>query len=262
MSHAATGTVRAKKSLGQHFLHDQSVIHRIVDALDIGPGDRILEIGPGPGALTREMAARGPARLAVVEKDRDLAAAIVRDLGVELAGTDAMDFSWQDLAPGAKVAGNLPYNVASPIMWDSISRAPAERFVYMMQKEVALRILAAPGAKAYGALTVWLASFARARKVLTVGPGAFAPPPKVDSTVLAFVPLPEAERPRAPRALAALVKRLFQQRRKQLGGILRAEMDADIEELLEGYGLTPRSRPESLPPGGFQALADKLSKRL
>lgn len=260
---------RAKKSLGQHFLHDAGVCRRIVAALDLGPADRVLEIGPGPGALSRWIAAAAPAAYGVVEKDTALA----RDFGVAYpqaaaAAADALDCRWERLAPegGWKLAGNLPYNVASPLIWEIVSRCRGmERLVCMVQKEVGRRLAAAAGGREYGALSVWVQSFVAVRRLFDVGPGAFVPRPKVDSTVLALTPLPGGplRLPAGgasfrPEALSRLLRLCFQQRRKQLGTILRPRWSTGMEAWFAARGLAPSARPEELSPSDFQSLSNIL----
>jgi 16S rRNA (adenine1518-N6/adenine1519-N6)-dimethyltransferase len=258
---------RAKKSLGQHFLHDTGVCRRIVAALDLAPADRVLEIGPGPGALSRWIAEAQPAAYAVVEKDTELARAFGRTYPhAAAAAADALDCRWERLSPegGWKLAGNLPYNVASPLIWEIVSRCRGmERLVGMVQKEVGRRLAAAPGSGEYGALSVWVQSFVAVRKLFDVGPGAFVPRPKVDSTVLSFVPLPAGplRRPAGegsfrPAALSALLRLCFQKRRKQLGTILKGRWNASVEAWFSMRGIVPTARPEELSPADFQELSN------
>jgi len=260
---------RAKKSLGQHFLHDSGICRRIVAALDLGPGDRVLEIGPGPGALSRWIAEARPAAYAAVEKDTALARDFGRAYpGAAVAAADALDCRWERLAPEGewKLAGNLPYNVASPLIWEMVSRCRGmERLVCMVQKEVGRRLAAAPGSGEYGALSVWVQSFVAVRRLFDVGPGAFVPRPRVDSAVLALRPLPDGplRRPAGqagfrPAALSGLLRQCFQQRRKQLGGILRSRWSSRVEEWLGARGLAPSVRPEELSPSDFQMLSNIL----
>lgn len=260
---------RAKKSLGQHFLHDAGVCRRIVAALDLGPADLVLEIGPGPGALSRWIAAAEPAAYAVVEKDTNLARAFGQTYPqATAAAADALDCRWERLAPegGWKLAGNLPYNVASPLIWEIVSRCRGmERLVCMVQKEVGRRLAAAPGGGEYGALSVWVQSFTAVRRLFDVGPGAFVPRPKVDSTVLSLVPLaagplrrPAGQGGFRPEALSRLLKLCFQQRRKQLGTILKSHWSEGVEAWFAGQGVAPSARPEELSPSDFQSLSNVL----
>jgi len=254
-------TPKAKKSLGQHFLHQRSVAERIVQLLAVGPQDRVLEIGPGSGALSALLRAANPARLLLVEKDSYWATERRKAGDGQVVLMDAMHFAWRRISPDRpwKIIGNLPYNVASPLLWDIASQADGlQRAVCMVQKEVALRIVASPGTKQYGALSVWLQSFMRPQLVLTVSPGAFTPPPKVDSAVVVFEPLPLARRVVRPDALASLLKICFQNRRKQLRSIFRMHRQEYALPILRELAIEPQSRPEHLAPKLFQELSARL----
>jgi 16S rRNA (adenine1518-N6/adenine1519-N6)-dimethyltransferase len=251
-----------KKSLGQHFLHEKTAIRRILDLLDVQAGDQVLEIGPGPGALTGSLRSLGWSRLLLIEKDDAFAAAqAARPLpGLEVLRADALVFDWKSLSGPWKLVGNLPYNIASPLIWDMVSRIPSwERAVFMLQKEVAERVLAPPGGRTYGALTVWIRSFAVPRRGFSLGPGAFRPPPRVESSVIVLHPLPPEKRARHPAALAALLKLCFGRRRKQLGGILgKIAPGRSVPDILAGQGIDPQKRPETLAAEDFQRLAQAL----
>ena len=252
---------KAKKSLGQHFLRDEGVLRRICGLLGVEEGDQVMEIGPGPGALTALLRPLPWKRLLLIEKDDAYAAAhaAIALPGMEVVAGDAMEFCWEGLEGPWKIAGNLPYNVASPLMWDIVQRVPhLERAVFMVQKEVADRILAAPGSRAYGALSAWMQSWCAPRRGFTVPPSCFAPPPKVDSAVLSLLPLP-GPRPDDPAALARLLKICFGQRRKQLQSILRGPFGAEASMgALEACGIPPQLRPEALSPEDFQRHAARL----
>ncbi len=252
----------AKRSLGQNFLRDPNTARRIVALLGIGPQDRVLEIGPGRGALTGHIldaaTAVGATACVALEKDGHLAAELKRAMpGMALVVADAMDMAWERLGPDRpwKVVGNLPYNVASPLMWEVFSRARGlDRAVFMVQKEVGRRLAAGHGSKAYGALTVWVQSFVEPRLEFVVGPGAFSPRPKVDSAVLTFRPRNDVASFDA-QALSRLLKVCFQKRRKQLGNILKSYWNDDIDAWFSETGCTPSMRPEDLPPERFRSLA-------
>lgn len=256
----------AKRSLGQNFLVDPNISAKIVARLRIGPEDTVIEIGPGRGALSGHILAAGPRVYLALEKDRELAARLPREHpGVHPALVDALRLDWSRLNAlgGVKLVGNLPYNIASPLLWDICSQASGFAVgVFMVQHEVALRLCAAPGGKQYGALTAWTSSFARFDYCFKVSPGVFRPQPKVDSAVVAVAPRPAGERPEDPVGLATLLKRLFSMRRKQLAGILKPHWDDALAQACAGYGIEGRVRPETLTPGQFQQLAKLLKTRL
>ena len=259
MNAGASSQPRAKKSLGQHFLKTPAISERIAALLHPSESDRIVEIGPGPGALTEQLRIFRPAQLLLIEKDDHWAAhhAALADgvPGHTVLHQDALAFDWTSLEGPWKITGNLPYNIASPLMWDIVSRTPAlARAVFMIQKEVADRLRAAPGGRDYGALSVWVQSFVRVEWGFTVGPGHFAPPPKVDSAVVAFAPL--ARRGDFdPDALALTLRVCFQQRRKQLQSLLRKQGLAAVAEALPSLGIDPAARPETLITRQFHALS-------
>ncbi|MBP3731163.1 MAG: ribosomal RNA small subunit methyltransferase A [Mailhella sp.] len=253
---------KAKKSLGQHFLRDESVVRRIAALLQAEKGDQILEIGPGPGALTAMLRPLPWRRLVLIEKD-DYYAGEHRRLalpGMEVISGDAMLHPWQQMQGLWIITGNLPYNIASPLMWDIVSRTPGlKRAVFMIQKEVAERILAPAGSKSYGALSVWIQSYCTAAKGFIVPPSCFSPPPKVDSEVIVLMPIESQRRPAQPERLSSLLKICFQQRRKQLQAILRKRFSENaVLSALERAGVDPSQRPETLLPHQFHALADLL----
>jgi 16S rRNA (adenine1518-N6/adenine1519-N6)-dimethyltransferase len=251
--------VRAKKRLGQHFLHDPAVLRRLVDAIAPAPADRMVEIGPGPGALTRLLVERLE-RLDAVEIDRELAASLPERVAhperLVVHTADALDFDFGALAAGPKslrVVGNLPYNVSTPLLFHLLEFRDAICDLHvMLQREVVDRMTARPGGKEYGRLTVMLAAAARCEALFDVGPGAFTPPPRVWSTVVRITPrAPDfviADRAR----FAALVAHLFSMRRKTLGRSLKGRASA---ERIAALGIDPTARPETLAPGDFAKLA-------
>ncbi len=255
---------RAKKSLGQNFLQDKNIARLIVEALQLESHDRVIEIGPGPGALTQYIRQAKPDRLWLLEKDHYWAVKHGSAATEEVVLTDALTFAWHKLGKDFswKIIGNLPYNMASLLMWDILSQARFTRAVFMMQKEVGERILATPGTRQYGALSVWLQSHVTACKVLPVPPSVFKPRPKVDSLVLAFTPLPVPSIFFNSGALVCLLRVCFQQRRKQLQKILRSFFDERLMEWFEHQSIKPSARPEELTPKQFQALANLLESRL
>lgn len=250
----------AKRSLGQNFLVDENVARKIVAQAEIRPEDAVLEIGPGPAALTRWLVAAKPRLLAAVEKDAYWGARLKEEHPqVQVITADAMAFGWERLGPGWKVLGNLPYNIASPLMWEIFSRAAGlSRAVFMVQREVAERLVSPPGSKTYGALSVWVQSFVRPSLSFVVRPQVFRPRPKVDSAVVVFLPREERECDFNAIDLAWLVKRCFQQRRKQLRSILKPLWSEELEALLTSWGQSGASRPEQLSARQFHEIARRL----
>jgi 16S rRNA (adenine1518-N6/adenine1519-N6)-dimethyltransferase len=260
---------RAKKSLGQNFLVDQNLQRKIVAALEPGPDDEVLEIGPGPGALTRHLAPL-VRRLVLVELDTELAHRLERqfadDPAVHVVQGDVLDVDLDALSSDVsalKVIGNIPYNITTPILFSLLERRPRPRsIVLMVQREVADRIVAAPGSKTYGALAVGVQSVAHAERVLNVGRNAFRPVPDVESTVVRITPhAPARLEPRLETALRVLTRAAFGQRRKQFQRILRDAYHltpAHIEALEQSTGFDLRHRPETFAPDDFVRLAAEL----
>lgn len=251
---------RAKKSLGQHFLKHEDICRRIAVLLGPQPQDMVIEIGPGPGGLTRALEQQPHARLLLLEKDHHWAAERQRlgAMHTQAVLADALRFAWRRITSHQpwKIIGNLPYNVASPLIWDIVSLSTGwKRAAFMVQKEVGQRLAAQPGTSHYGALSVWVQSFSRPHLEFIVGPGAFNPPPKVDSAVLSFDPLPEQSRPKRPDVLIRLLRLCFQQRRKQLGGVFRRSGQPGLTIALEMAGIAPNLRPEALSNDDFQRIA-------
>ncbi|MGQ0619416.1 MAG: 16S rRNA (adenine(1518)-N(6)/adenine(1519)-N(6))-dimethyltransferase RsmA [Panacagrimonas sp.] len=253
----------AKKRFGQHFLHDPRVIERILQALQAVPGDRLVEIGPGRGALTAPLLRRVE-NLIVVEIDRDviapLRAACGNAPGLDVRLADALDFDFATLAaPDAplRLVGNLPYNISTPLLFHLLTQAHAIRdMLFMLQKEVVDRMVAGPGDEAYGRLSVALAARAEVTHLFDVGPGAFTPPPQVDSAIVRLVPRPPAFEIRDWTLFDRVVATAFGQRRKQLGNSLRGLV---TPEHFRGCGIDPALRAERLSAGDFARLANALA---
>jgi len=255
-------TPQAKKHLGQHFLHDSYVIERIVRAIAPKPEDTLVEIGPGPGALTLPLLRRAGS-LDVVEIDRDLipvleqAAQGIGELRVHRA--DALRFDYLTLAvPGRRLrlVGNLPYNISTPLLFHLLEYGTQiVDMHFMLQKEVVDRIVAGPGTPDYGRLSVAVAARADADSLFTIGPGAFRPPPKVDSAIVRIKPRPPAFEILDLDCFDRVVTAAFGQRRKQLGNALSSVMDAD---LIRAAGIDPRERAERLAAAEFAALANTV----
>jgi 16S rRNA (adenine1518-N6/adenine1519-N6)-dimethyltransferase len=255
----ATG---AKKHLGQNFLHERSVVDRIVLAVDPRPGDRIVEIGPGQGALTLPLLDRHGA-LTAIEFDRDLlqplAAAASAHGELTLVAADVLRVDFTQLAEGGQIrlVGNLPYNLSSPILFHALDHAAAVRDMhFMLQKEVVERMAAAPGNKVYGRLSVMLQAYCTVTPLFTVAPGAFRPAPKVDSAVVRLVPRgADAIGIDDPRRFAQIVRAAFGQRRKTLRNALDGVLDSSA---MHAVGVRPESRAEQLAVADFIRLANQL----
>jgi 16S rRNA (adenine1518-N6/adenine1519-N6)-dimethyltransferase len=261
---------RAKKALGQNLLVDPNLQRKIVEAIEPGPADEVLEIGPGPGALTRHLAPR-VRRLVLVELDdqlvRRLRAEYADRPSVEVVHADFLDVRLEDLSAepaGLKVIGNIPYNITTPILFALLERRPRPReIVLMVQREVADRILAPPGSKTFGALAVGVRTVADAERVLNVGRKAFRPVPDVESAVVRITPhdpprLGEAEE----RAVRTLTRAAFGQRRKQFQRILRDAYQLspeDVAVLERETGMELQARPETFAPEQFVELARALA---
>jgi 16S rRNA (adenine1518-N6/adenine1519-N6)-dimethyltransferase len=254
---------RAKRRLGQHFLTDPRLLGRIADALGAGPDDTVLEIGPGPGGLTAALAERA-GRLVAIEKDRDLVPALrARFPSATIVEGDALETDWPAVAgPRYLVAGNIPYNITSPLIDKALDPPRPVRIVFLVQKEVADRVTAPAGEPAYGALSVGVQSVALAERLFTVPAGAFHPRPKVDSAVLRLTPLAEPlVEPAEQWSFRRLVVGLFGFRRKQLARGLRQLTGwepARVSDVLVRIGVPGVSRPEVLAPATFVALHDAL----
>jgi 16S rRNA (adenine1518-N6/adenine1519-N6)-dimethyltransferase len=256
---------RPRRRFGQHFLHDRAVIERIVDAVAPVAGERLVEIGPGEGALTLPLLARG-ATLTVIELDRDLAARLAArpEAGGTLTVVQA-DALKTDLAgfaaPGTRLrlVGNLPYNVSTPLLFRFIAQAGVIHDMhFMLQREVVERMAAGPGSKTYGRLSVMLAAACRVEALFDIGPGAFRPPPKVWSSIVRLEPwrdppfaIPD------PVRFADVVRRAFGQRRKTLRNALSGVLD---EAGIRAAGCDPGARAETLPPDAFGRLALQASE--
>jgi 16S rRNA (adenine1518-N6/adenine1519-N6)-dimethyltransferase len=255
---------QTKKSLGQHFLTDPNMIDKIVRAIDPQPGQRLVEIGPGAGAITRPLLRRHGA-LTVIEFDRDLIEPLTRlghELGAELSIVHAdvlgVDFSAL-AAPGGQIrlVGNLPYNISSPILFHALEHLDSiSDMVFMLQKEVVDRMAAAPGSKVYGRLSVMLQARCKVTPLLKVPPGCFKPPPKVDSAVVRLVPRDPAELGLdQPRMFEQVVRAAFAQRRKTLRNALSQICEGDR---LQSLGIDPGARAETIAVADYVRLANAL----
>jgi 16S rRNA (adenine1518-N6/adenine1519-N6)-dimethyltransferase len=262
--HFASGH-RARKRFGQHFLHDPGVIDRIVRSIDPQPGDCLVEIGPGLGALTVPLLERATA-LTVIELDRDVIPLLQAACGPAAAKltviqADALKVDFATLRPAdgrkLRLVGNLPYNISTPILFHLLESADAIRDMhFMLQKEVVRRMDAEPDTEDYGRLTVSIAARAEVAELFTVGPGAFKPPPRVESAVVRLTPRPAPFPIQDPDAFARVVRLAFGQRRKTLANALRGTA---TPETFARAGIDPRVRGETLSAEEFARLANSLS---
>jgi len=261
---------RARKALGQHFLFDPDILRRT--ALAAGPvdGRTVIEVGPGPGGLTRALLDAGAKRLICVEADARFADALhawpeTKDGRLEVVERDARNVDWERL-PAVSAAehpvmivANLPYNVGTPLLITWLKAGPwCGEMALMFQKEVAQRACAKPGERHYGRLAVLTAAVCDAHLAFTLPPGAFKPPPKVDSAVAVFKPLPADTRFSDLKSLEKVTTAAFGQRRKMLRASLKSlarSVQLDAVHWLESCKIDPTARAETLTQADFRALA-------
>jgi 16S rRNA (adenine1518-N6/adenine1519-N6)-dimethyltransferase len=256
---------RPRKRFGQNFLHDPGIIQRIVAAIDPKPGDHIAEIGPGQGAITTHLV-NACQTMDVIELDRDL----VPLLEEQFAGTklrihnaDALKFDFCSLVTGTgklRLVGNLPYNISTPLLFHLLEQAHCIHDLHvMLQKEVVDRIVATPGSKTYGRLSVAVQARCHVQSLFTIGPGAFNPPPKVDSAILRMTPDEDAiGRIKNPALLNNILSQAFSQRRKTLRNALKGLADAPI---LESLGIDGTARAETVAVEAYVMLANRLAEQ-
>jgi 16S rRNA (adenine1518-N6/adenine1519-N6)-dimethyltransferase len=250
---------RPKKHYGQHFLHERGVVERIVAAIAPQPGDHIVEIGPGEGALTLPLLDAAHA-LTAIELDAELIEplrAAARAHGeLTIIHADVLKVDFTALAAGGKLrlAGNLPYYVSSPILFHCLEHSRAiTDMVFMLQKEVVDRMAAPPGSKTYGRLSVMLQLACTVEPLLHVPPGAFRPPPQVDSAVVRLIPRATPLDAQVDSAcVEAIVRAAFGQRRKTLANALSGVLDA---QAIRAAGIDPKARAETLSPQHYVELA-------
>ena len=257
---------RPRKRLGQHFLADRTALERIADALGPTPADTVVEIGPGRGALTDLLCARA-GRVVAIELDRDLVP-YLRDRyagkgNVEIIERDVLEIELGGVAGGPYLlAGNVPYYITTPILFHALEPPRPARAVYLVQREVAERVVAPPGSRTYGALSVNVQGFAHAELVGRVPPGAFRPPPAVESAILRVIPRDDPVVPdESAQAFRTLVQEAFSLRRKQMRRVVRtvASLDAEgAESVLGAAAIDPETRPETLSPADFARLLHAL----
>ena len=256
-----------RKSLGQHFLNDRRILERIADALELSGDETVIEIGPGRGSLSEFLVPRAR-RLILIEYDRALAT-LLRDRyaatqSVEVIEADVLTVDLGAVAGGPfRLVGNVPYYITTPIIFHALERPRPDRAVYLVQREVADRIVSAPGSKEYGALSVNVQAVATPKLLFRVAPGSFHPPPKVESAVVRLDPRPD---PLMDAAMEPVVRRFvidaFGMRRKQMRRILRSLWSLEVEaadRLLEIADVYPSARPEELLPEQFVRLVGARS---
>jgi 16S rRNA (adenine1518-N6/adenine1519-N6)-dimethyltransferase len=248
----------ARKRFGQHFLTDGAIVDAIVDAIDPRPGQPLIEIGPGLGALTGPLLARCET-LTVIELDRDLATRLRRDARLTVIEADVLAVDFAALAAQRaarlRVVGNLPYNISTPILFHLLANAELlEDQHFMLQKEVVDRMAAAPGSKTYGRLSVMLQWRYHIESLFEVPPGSFEPPPRVDSAVVRLLPWPSPA-PVDPARLGEIVAVAFSQRRK----ILRNTLGRWLDEHGFAGDFDLQRRAEEVPVSEFVALALALA---
>jgi len=252
----------AKKSLGQHFLLDLNITRKIARAGDVGAGDVVLEIGPGPGGLTRALLEAG-AQVIAIERDKRCIDAL-NELGAAYPGklqiieADALKISEAEIVADAalvKIIANLPYNISTELLIKWLKAGPAlwRRMALMFQKEVADRILAAPGSKTYGRLSVIAQATASPSRAFDLPARAFTPPPKVDSTVVLFEPASDSFA--EIEALEKVTQAAFSQRRKMLRSSLKSVFGAHLADALDKAGIPETVRAEDVSVAQYKILA-------
>ena len=264
------GRVRARRSLSQNFLVDHNLRRKLVSALDAGPDDHVLEVGPGHGELS-ELLAGNVKRLVLVEKDDRLSEMLSERWGgrddVSLVHADALEIDLSEKVADAaslRLISNVPYSITSPLLFRFLEIQPVpQRIVVLVQEEVGRRIVADPNTREYGALSVGIRARADARVAFRVGRHAFRPVPAVESVAVIIEPHGGGPEARRASALRELTRVAFSRRRKQIRGILRDapeyRLTAEAADcLLEALGIDPTARPETFDPETFMRLADRL----
>jgi 16S rRNA (adenine1518-N6/adenine1519-N6)-dimethyltransferase len=257
----------ARKSLGQNFLLDLNLIDRIARAAGNIATTSIIEIGPGPGGLTRALLAGGAQSVIAVERDPRCIEALAELAGaypdrLRIIEGDALAIDAASLAPAPRaIVANLPYNIATPLMFAWLGNIDAfTSLSLMLQREVAVRITARPGSRDYGRLSIAAQWLCETRRLFDVPPTAFVPAPKVTSSIVRFVPRPEPLAPADPETLKRVVAAAFGQRRKMLRSSLK-QLGVDAEGLLADAGITPTLRAEDIDIEGFCSIARAMAVR-
>lgn len=252
-----------KKNLGQNFLLDQNITDKIVRFAEVHPEDNILEIGPGPGGLTRSILARGPKKVIVVEQDARCIAALNELKNnyqqFEIINNDALKTDECALVPlGSKIIANLPYNIGTLLLFKWFQNIQHwQSLTLMFQKEVAERINAVPSTKDYGRLSVISQLLCDIKWNFDLAPAAFFPPPKVTSSVITLYPKHELPSKKLLKTIELITQILFNQRRKMLRSTLK-NVHHDMDALIEGTGVILTQRPEELSVNQFVQIANNL----
>ena len=256
---------KPRKRFGQNFLHDPGVIHRIVGAIAPTLEQHLVEIGPGQGAISAGLL-KLSGFLDVIELDRDLIEPLAQVLGtaknLRIHSGDALKFDLCPLATDGerlRVIGNLPYNISTPLLFRFLHQADCIQDMHLMlQKEVVQRIIAEPGSRVYGRLSVMVQAYCQAWSLFDIGRGAFTPAPKVDSALMRLIPRRRLPEPiHAPKMLSSIVAAAFSQRRKTLRNSLKKVVDL---ELVLACGIDPTARAETLGPDTYIRLANAACK--
>jgi len=254
-----------RKRFGQHFLHDQNIIHRIIDAIAPSPQDICVEIGPGKGVLTRHLINRCQ-HLTVIEIDRDLIPVLQRKYAnnpnFQLIEADVLKVNFSELAQSLgqqpiRIVGNLPYNISTPLLFHLCQHKNIiSDMIFMLQKEVVERMAAQPGSKTYGRLSVMTQFYCQVSSLFNVSPEAFSPPPKVDSSIVKLIPYQQPHYPDCNETdFADIVRAAFAHRRKTLANCLKGILTSDQ---ITTAGINPTERAENLSVADFVKLTQCL----
>lgn len=249
--------MQPRKRFGQNFLHDQNVIQKIIQAVNPRPNDHLLEIGPGRGALTQDLVNSG-ANLTLVEIDRDLAQNLRLRFDITILEQDILAFDLTDLPSPLKIVGNLPYNISTPLLFHLFAHLTMiEDMTFMLQQEVVNRMVASPGGKEYGRLSVMCQYHCEIEKMFTVAPGSFTPAPKVQSAVVKLWPRKSSIQTNT-ELLNGILQDAFSRRRKTLRNALGNHLN---ETELESLGIDPGLRPQNLSVAQYVACANLVANR-
>ena len=256
--------IKSRKRYGQHFLHDKNIINRIIDNIDFKVENTLIEIGPGLGALTYPLLSYTK-HLHVIEIDKDLADELeINDAyrnSLEIHREDALKLNYCTKFNGPlTIIGNLPYNISTPLLFQLLDHIQCiDQMLFMLQKEVADRICAAPGTKVYGRLTIMVQSVCTVQQLFNVSPGSFTPQPKVDSSVIKLSPRSDVElKIYNPLLFKNIVRAAFSKRRKTIRNALKSIVE---ERHLTAIGILPTTRPEQIPVESFVSLANQLTQK-